>query len=119
AEIIAYFRSLNVKVGISIKPGTDVRVLDAYLPDLDLVLVMSVEPGFGGQSFQPQALEKIAYLRDKKDKEHYQYLIEVDGGINSETAPLCKEAGAEVLVAGTYIFKAKDRKDVIRELLEL
>jgi ribulose-phosphate 3-epimerase len=118
-EMITYLHSLNVKAGISIKPGTDVQVLDKLLPDLDLVLVMSVEPGFGGQTFQEQALEKIAYLRDKKAENNYKYLIEVDGGINFETARLCKEAGAEVLVAGTHIFKAKDRKAVIRDLLEL
>ena len=108
-----------MKPGISIKPATDVRVLDSLLPELDLVLIMSVEPGFGGQSFMPQALEKIAYLREKKEKENFGFLIEVDGGINAETGRLCKEAGADVLVAGTHIFKAADRRAVIRELLEL
>ena len=119
AELIAHYQSLNVKPGISIKPATDVRVLDSLLPELDLVLIMSVEPGFGGQSFMPQALEKIAYLREKKEKENFGFLIEVDGGINAETGRLCKEAGADVLVAGTHIFKAADRRAVIRELLEL
>jgi len=119
AEVIAYFRSLDVKPGISIKPGTDVRILDPYLKDLDLILVMSVEPGFGGQSFMPLALNKIAYLKDRKEKENLDFLIEVDGGINLETGQLCREAGVDVLVAGTYIFKAKDRKAVIRELMAL
>jgi ribulose-phosphate 3-epimerase len=118
-EMITYLQSLKVKIGISVKPGTDIKVLEKYLPDLDLVLVMSVEPGFGGQSFQTQALEKIAYLQNKKQNFGYRYLIEVDGGINEGTAGLCKEAGAEVLVAGTYIFKASNRKAVIQGLLDL
>ncbi|NLD25867.1 MAG: ribulose-phosphate 3-epimerase [Acholeplasmataceae bacterium] len=117
--MIEYLHSLNVKAGISIRPGTDIRVLDEFLPLLDLVLVMSVEPGFGGQSFLPSALEKIAYLKNEKNRHHYSYLIEVDGGINSETAKLCRDAGVEVLVAGTYIFGSKNREATVRELLAL
>ncbi|MDD4000205.1 MAG: ribulose-phosphate 3-epimerase [Bacilli bacterium] len=117
--MIDYFHGLDVKAGISIKPATDIRVLDKYLADLDLVLVMSVEPGFGGQKFQEQALEKIAYLSEQKKKQGYHYLIEVDGGINEETALLCQAAGAEVLVAGSYIFNAENRRKVIEGLLKL
>ncbi|MGD9605206.1 MAG: ribulose-phosphate 3-epimerase [Bacilli bacterium] len=115
-SLIAYLKSLNVKVGISIKPKTDVGVLEPYLKDLDLILIMSVEPGFGGQTFMSNALEKITYLASEKQKNHHHYLIEVDGGINEQTGNLCAKAGAEVLVAGTYIFKAEDREEAIRRL---
>ncbi|HHW99883.1 MAG TPA: ribulose-phosphate 3-epimerase [Acholeplasmataceae bacterium] len=118
-DVINHIKSLGCKVGISIKPNTKVEVLDEYLSLLDLVLVMSVEPGFGGQKFIPSALEKIKYLSDKKKKNNYKYLIEVDGGINDETAKQCVNAGVEVLVAGTYIFASKDRSKTIEGLLNL
>ena len=118
-DLIIYLKEENVKVGISIKPGTDVRVLDPYLSLLDLILVMSVEPGFGGQTFLENALDKISYLKEQKTKKGYRYLIEVDGGINLETAKLCKAAGVDILVAGSYIFGSKDRKKVVSELLNL
>jgi ribulose-phosphate 3-epimerase len=118
-DLIIYLKEENVKVGISIKPGTDVRVLDPYLSLLDLILVMSVEPGFGGQTFLENALDKISYLKEQKAKKGYRYLIEVDGGINLETAKLCKAAGVDILVAGSYIFGSKDRKKVVSELLNL
>lgn len=109
-------KGLDVKVGISIKPLTEVNVLDDLLPYLDLVLVMSVEPGFGGQEFIPSALDKIKYLDNERKKHGYKYLIEVDGGINKETAKLCSEAGADILVMGSYLFKASDRKALIEEV---
>lgn len=118
-QMIDYLKELNVKVGISIKPNTNVEVLEKYLDQVDLVLVMSVEPGFGGQSFMNNALDKIKYLKQQKLKYNYQYLIEVDGGINLETGRLCRDAGAEVLVAGTYIFKATNRCQVIERLISL
>ena len=91
------------RVGISIKPNTNVEVLDEYLSLLDYVLIMSVEPGFGGQKFLTSALSKIAYLA-KKQKD-YNFLIEVDGGINNETGPLCMNEGCDILVSGSYLFK--------------
>ena len=118
-ELINYIKSKNVKAGISIKPGTDVKALDDYLELVDLILVMSVEPGFGGQSFMPVALEKITYLKDKKQLNNYKYEIEVDGGINKETSKLCVDAGVEVLVAGTYIYNNKDREQLIKEMQNL
>ena len=118
-ELINYIKSKNVKAGISIKPGTDVKALDDYLELVDLILVMSVEPGFGGQSFMPVALEKITYLKDKKQLKNYKYEIEVDGGINKETSKLCVDAGVEVLVAGTYIYNNKDREQLIKEMQNL
>jgi ribulose-phosphate 3-epimerase len=81
-----------------------------------MLLVMSVEPGFGGQSFMPNSLDKIKYLSEKKKECNYKYLIEVDGGINEKTAPLVKEAGVEVIVAGTYVFKSNDRVATIESL---
>ena len=118
-ETIKLIKSFGVKAGLSIKPKTDVEVLMPYLKDLDLVLVMSVEPGFGGQSFIPSALDKIKELsRLKKDK-GYNYLIEVDGGINEETAKLVAQAGNEVVVAGTYIFKNDKREEIIKYLKNL
>lgn len=114
---INLIKSFGAKVGISIKPNTDIRVLDPYLSHLDLVLVMSVEPGFGGQAFMESALPKITYLR--KMQKQYSYLIEVDGGINDKTGRKCIEAGADILVAGSYIFNAKNRQEAVESLLAL
>lgn len=113
-ELIQFIKSHNVQVGISIKPATPVSAIEKYLELIDLVLVMSVEPGFGGQSFMPSALDKIKTLHSLKEK--YDFLIEVDGGINGETGKLCKDAGADVLVAGSYVFNAQDRKKAIESL---
>ena len=110
-DTIKQIKSLGVKVGISIKPNTDVSVLDEYLELVDLILVMSVEPGFGGQKFIENALPKLKYLSDKKKENNYSYLIEVDGGVNEETAKLCAENGCEVVVAGTYIFQYVKKED--------
>jgi len=118
-EIVKYIKSLGVKVGISIKPNTNVQSIYSVLSEADLVLVMSVEPGFGGQKFMDSALEKISKLKELKEKNNYHYLIQVDGGINEETAKKVADAGVEVIVAGTYIFKSTDRKKVIKDLLKL
>ena len=115
-KVIDNIKSLGCKVGMSIKPKTNPQVLDKYLELLDLVLVMSVEPGFGGQSFMDSALDKIRYYRNEIDKHSYAILIEVDGGINEETGRLCKEAGVDILVAGSYIFGSKDYQETIRKL---
>ena len=118
-ELIDFIHQNNVKVGISIKPGTNVKVLDEYLDLVDLILVMSVEPGFGGQSFMPVALDKIKYLKQEKMNNNYKYEIEVDGGINKETSKLCVDAGCEVLVAGTYIYNSDSREKLIKEMQNL
>lgn len=104
-KLAKQLRLWGVKPGISIKPKTPVEVLKDLWQDFDLVLVMSVEPGFGGQQFDPSALEKIAQLRAWAQAENVDLRIEVDGGINAETGKLCTQAGADVLVAGSYIFK--------------
>lgn len=100
-----HIHELGCKVGISIKPKTDVKVLIPYLPYVDMVLVMSVEPGFGGQKFDSSALAKISWLKQYRETNDLCFLIEVDGGINNVTGKECSEAGVDVLVAGSYIFK--------------
>ncbi len=115
-NLIKDIKSHKIKAGISIKPATDVRVLDNVLPEVDLILLMSVEPGQGGQKFMKDILYKIEYLVEKRKKYNYRYLIEVDGGINLETAKMVKKAGCDVVVAGSFIFNQKDRNKAIEEL---
>lgn len=100
------------KAGLSIKPGTDVSILKPYLNDFDLFLIMSVEPGFGGQSFIEEAVGRIATLKEMLVEAGSKAVIEVDGGINAETGKKCREAGVDVLVAGSYVFKNDFRKAV-------
>lgn len=101
-EFVDLCRINDINPGISLKPNTPPQVLEDVVDLFDLVLIMSVEPGFGNQKFQLEALEKISYFAKRK----HNYLIEVDGGINQETGNMCKAAGADILVAGSYIFKA-------------
>lgn len=96
------------KAGITLNPGTPIESVVPVLKDVDLVLVMTVNPGFGGQQFIENGIEKIKFLKDYKEKHHLNYEIEVDGGVNKDTAKTCIEAGADVLVAGSYFFKHKD-----------
>ncbi|MGL5021072.1 MAG: ribulose-phosphate 3-epimerase, partial [Mycoplasmatales bacterium] len=103
-SVINKITSLNCKVGISIKPNTKVEVLDRYLDKVDMILIMSVEPGFGGQLFIETALDKIKYLDNKRKKNHFNYLIEVDGGVNNTNHESVKEAGCDILVSGSYLF---------------
>jgi ribulose-phosphate 3-epimerase len=114
--LIKHIKDFNVKAGISIKPDTDVSVLDDLLDYLDLILIMSVEPGKGGQKFMPSAVDKINYLHQKRKALDYDYLIEVDGGINEETAKYVKDAGCDVIVVGSYIFNRQDRNQIIKDL---
>lgn len=111
-EVIAQIKSYGVKAGVSIKPNTSVDTIKDVLKDIDLVLVMSVEPGFGGQSFMHNSLPKIKELREMAP----ELDIEVDGGINAETAKLVIEAGANVLVAGSSVYGAVDIKTAIESL---
>ena len=115
-KLIELIHSLKKKVGISIKPNTQVNAIKEYLKDIDLVLVMSVEPGFGGQSFMDSSLLKIKELDNLRKENNYSYLIEVDGGINDKTGKLCKEAGVDILVAGSYIFKGDDYLEKVESL---
>ena len=112
-EVINKIKSHNKKTGISIKPKTPVNVLMPLLNKIDLVLIMSVEPGFGGQKYIETSTEKIRQLRAISPE---KLIIEVDGGINQNTAGLAVNAGADVLVAGAYIYGAKDTKQAINSL---
>lgn len=116
STLISLVKKYNKKVGISIKPKTKVSDLIPYLPMIDLVLVMGVEPGFGGQKFNPIALKKIAELKDLIGKK--KVLVSIDGGVNDITAPACRLAGADVLVSGDFIFKSKYKAHAIRVLKE-
>ena len=116
ADTINEIKKYNVKPGISIKPNTKVEEIIPYLKDLDLVLVMSVEPGFGGQKFIPSALDKIKQLAQLKKENGYNYLISVDGGINDDTLSLVSAAGVEVVVAGSYLFKQDNRNEIVKKM---
>ncbi len=110
-EVISMIRAKGKKVGITLKPGTSFNVIEPYLDKVDMVLVMTVEPGFGGQSFMEDMLEKVVELKKK-----FKGFIQVDGGINSETAVKAVNAGANVLVAGSYVFGNKDYAKAIESL---
>lgn len=115
-ELINVIHDYGCACGISIRPNTPVDVIIPFLKDLDLVLIMSVEPGFGGQKFMDNSIEKIKTLRNIIDENEYDCLIEVDGGINEETSKLVKDAGVDVLVAGSYLFKSENMAQRIRIL---
>ena len=106
-------RALGCRASLSIKPATPAEQVIPYLPLCDMILVMTVEPGFGGQSFMPDQLQKISALSAEISARGYACELEVDGGINEETAPLVKEAGANVLVAGSAVFKCADRNNAM------
>jgi ribulose-phosphate 3-epimerase len=114
--LLDLIRKAGKKAGISIKPHSPVESIEGLLSRLDLVLVMSVEPGFGGQGFMAESLSKVKWLSKKKRESGLGFLIEIDGGINSTTAAAARQAGVEVFVAGSAIFGAKDRKAAYREL---
>ena len=105
SESINLIRKLNKKVGVSLNPNINISILDGYLPNIDLILIMSVYPGFGGQKFIPGVIEKIKSLKDIKEKNKYFFDIEVDGGINFSNSKEVINAGANILVSGTTIFK--------------
>lgn len=106
----------GAQCGISIKPATDVNDVLKYLPFIDLVLVMTVEPGFGGQSFMADMMSKVKVLRREIDKNAFSTLIEVDGGIDSNTVKIAEKSGADICVAGTSVYKAADVKKAIDTL---
>lgn len=111
-QLADHAHEIGKSVGLSVKPSTPISYLDPWLSDFDVFLIMSVEPGFGGQKFKMETLERIAVLRKKLDAVHAKARIEVDGGINAETGAACKKAGADILVAGSYIFKGDIAKAV-------
>jgi ribulose-phosphate 3-epimerase len=106
ADALSRIRGLAKRSGIVINPETQVEKIFPFLEEVDLVLCMTVRPGFGGQAFMVDVLEKVRTLNELREKEGYRYLIEVDGGVTPENLPLCTNAGADVLVAGTAYYKA-------------
>jgi ribulose-phosphate 3-epimerase len=117
SHTLELIKECKKKCALAIKPGTPARTLDPFLAQLDMVLIMSVEPGFGGQKFMDGSLEKIEYLHELKQKNNYRFDIAVDGGVNTGNAMRIKNAGANVLVAGSAIFGAEDIKSAIALLL--
>ena len=118
AETLKEIRALGCKSCLTIKPKTAAEEIFEFLPLCDMVLVMSVEPGFGGQSFMPESLPKVTALKQEIARLGLETLVEIDGGINGETAPLAVNAGADVLVAGSYLFTAqmKEKVDFLKSL---
>ena len=118
-RVVGQIHEAGMKAGVTLNPATPVSVLEDIVADVDLVLLMSVNPGFGGQKFIPHTLEKVRELRALLDKTGSRALIEVDGGVNMETGKLLKEAGADVLVAGNAIFGAPNPAQACEELAKL
>lgn len=117
-RMIKKIRQFNVRPGIVLKPATPLKTLYPVLGDIDLVLIMSVNPGFGGRSFIPASLKKIARLRRIIDQDNYSMEIEVDGGVKVENIQDVSKAGADIFVVGTGIFKTKDYEETIKKLRE-
>lgn len=115
-NIINMIKNLNIKAGISVKPKTDIEKILSYLENIDLVLVMTVEPGFGGQKFMENQVQKIKFLKNFRKQNNLNFDIEVDGGINNITARICEDNGADIAVAGTYIFNSKNVENSINLL---
>ena len=115
---IGAIKELGMKAAVSLNPHTPISVLENVLADLDMVLIMSVNPGFGGQKFIPNTYKKVKQLRDMANELNPELIIEVDGGVNLDNAPKLVEAGANALVAGSAVFKAEDPAAVIRGLKE-
>ena len=116
AKTLAMIRSKGAKAAVSVKPGTPIEEIYPYLELCDMVLIMTVEPGYGGQAFMPEMLEKVRKLKAEIDSRGLAIDIQVDGGINDKTAKEAVSAGANVLVAGSAVFKEKDRKAAIDAL---
>ena len=107
-ESISKIKSLNKKVGVSLNPESKLDLITNYLGKIDLVLIMSVNPGFGGQKFMPEVLDKVKKLKEIKSKKNMNFDIEIDGGINFDNCQLAIEAGANILVSGTTVFKSNN-----------
>ena len=114
-ETLRLIREKGMKAGLSVKPGTSVEAMAPYLDEIDMALVMTVEPGFGGQSFMADMMPKVAWLKENAPA---GMRIQVDGGVDAKTAPVCKAAGADVLVSGSAFFKAADKAAFVAQLQE-
>ena len=117
SKTIKLIRDQNKKVGISLKPKSKIDLIQNYLKDIDLVLIMSVEPGFGGQNFMPEVLEKTKAVRDLINKQNLNVDVEIDGGINFENCSKAKSAGANILVSGSTIFR--ENKGDLKKNIEI
>ena len=114
---LQHIRDTGVKAGVSINPATPLCMLDEVLEEADLILIMSVNPGFGGQKMIPATLRKIEALQKRKQEQGLRYMIEIDGGVNPDNIARVKEAGTEIIVAGSAVFKAEDIPERVRELI--
>jgi ribulose-phosphate 3-epimerase len=115
-RVIQKIRNEGIRPAVVLNPATAVSLLEYIVADVDMVLLMSVNPGFGGQKFIPSVIDKVKELRDLAERKNPDLLIEIDGGVNDKNAPLLKEAGADILVAGSYVFKSDDYKKAIESL---
>ena len=115
-RLVARIRELGVRPAVALNPATPANTLEEILPEVDMVLVMSVNPGFGGQKFIPSSIDKIRRLKKQISALNREVLIEVDGGINAITSPMIREAGADVLVAGSAVFGSDDLAAAIRQI---
>lgn len=115
-ECFQLIKNANALAGLSLKPNTSIKDIKMFLHDVDVVLVMSVEPGLSGQKFMPEALEKIKELNEIRKNNYYHYKIEVDGGITDENSKEVVNAGADILVSGSYIYNSKNHKEAIDKL---
>ena len=116
---IQAIHAVGMKAGVTLNPSTPVNVLEDIIGDVDIVQLMSVNPGFGGQKFIESSIKKVQRLRQLIDREGSKALIEVDGGVQADTAPRLVEAGVDILVSGSYVFKAADSKATIHSLKQL
>ena len=116
-RVIQIIKNSGKKAGIVLNPQTSIESVKYLLPKLDYVLIMTVNPGFGGQKFIPEMLEKIEELAKIREEKGYSFLIQVDGGVNVETSKLCRDRGADLLVCGSFLFGAEDKEKTLGELL--
>lgn len=119
ADVIRAIHDAGAHAGVALKPGTPAEAAYPFLDEADMVLLMTVEPGFGGQAFLPEVLPKIRTMRNEANRRSLNLKIQVDGGINLETARFCAEAGADVLVAGSYVFGGADPAKAVYELASI
>ena len=117
-RLIQVIKDNGKKAGIVLNPQTSLESIKYLLPKVDYILIMTVNPGFGGQKFIPEMLEKIEELAKIREEKNYNFLIEVDGGINVETSKACRDKGADILVCGSFLFGASDKEKTLGELLK-
>ena len=115
-RLVQYIRELGIKPGVVLNPHTPAEAVEYLLPDLDMVLIMSVNPGFGGQSFIPTVVEKVKRLKALRDRINPNCLIEIDGGVNADNIEMLRDAGVDVCVAGSYVFKHESYETAISKL---